>query len=112
MRTMLHSKCTAVTWVITVSPQLHRVVTSSSRWKRILRQILGAGETTEKVTPRVVHTLEEARSCTKPDRSGPGARPRQLGEACSGGVARTRERRIPAEEKESSKNHCLRRHDT
>lgn len=46
---------------ITVSPLLHRIVTSSSPWKRILRRLLGTGETTEKVTPRVVHTLEEGR---------------------------------------------------
>lgn len=46
---------------ITVSPLLHRCVTSVSRWKRILRKFLGTGQTAEKVTPRVLHTLEEAR---------------------------------------------------
>jgi len=44
---------------ITVSPLLHRLVTPRSR--RSLRRFLGTGETAEKVLPRVVHTLEEAR---------------------------------------------------
>ena len=46
---------------ITVSPLLYRLATSGSRWKRILRQPLETGATSEKVTLRVVHTLEEAR---------------------------------------------------
>ncbi len=52
---------------ITVSPLLHRVVTSSSPWKRLLRQLLGTGEPTENVPPRVVHTLDEARRHSSTD---------------------------------------------
>jgi membrane-associated protease RseP (regulator of RpoE activity) len=45
---------------ITVSPLLHRSAIFASRWKRILRQ-LGVGQIAQKVAPRVVHTVEEAR---------------------------------------------------
>jgi hypothetical protein len=47
---------------ITISPLLHRAATSSSRWKRILRR-----DRKEMVTPRVVHTLEEAREHSPSD---------------------------------------------
>jgi membrane-associated protease RseP (regulator of RpoE activity) len=45
---------------ITVSPMLHRTKTFASGWKRVLRK-LGVGDAAQKVTPHVVHTVEEAR---------------------------------------------------
>jgi membrane-associated protease RseP (regulator of RpoE activity) len=47
---------------ITVSPLLHRSVTPTFRGERILHQVLGDGETAERASPRVLQTLEEARS--------------------------------------------------
>ncbi len=53
---------------ITVSPMLHRSKTFASRWKRVLRQ-LGVGQSAQKVIPRVVHTVEEARRHNPGDRA-------------------------------------------
>jgi len=46
---------------ITVSRLLHRSVISAGRRKRVSRRFPGTGGTAKRATPRVVHTLEEAR---------------------------------------------------
>src|SRR3989442_65373 len=66
---------------ITVSPLLHRSVTSTSRSKRVPRRFSGTGATAGKAIPRVVHTLEEARRHSARDPAlvvGPGELARPL----------------------------------
>jgi membrane-associated protease RseP (regulator of RpoE activity) len=46
---------------ITVSPMLYRRAVRNRRWQRILRGLFGINEKTSRVTPHVVHTVEEAR---------------------------------------------------
>jgi hypothetical protein len=46
---------------ITVSPLLYRRAVRKRRWRRILGELFGFNENTPRITPHVVHTLEEAR---------------------------------------------------